>query len=84
MRVNFYYAKLSKPGQSLSALIDLVYSATSPYDREYMDRNKVIFIERYANISGSTEVDFTQRSKDGPGYSQRGRITADFSIPPEA
>ena len=41
-------------------------------------------MERYAKRDGAIEIDFTQRSKDGPGYSQKDKITQDFKIPSES
>lgn len=82
MRVNYFYVKLSNTTANLS---DLIYSIYSKYgDYEYIDGKKIVFMERCARRDGAIEIDYTQRTKDGPGYSTKGAITQDFDLPPNA
>ena len=84
MRIHFYRAEIRDGSQDISHVLDRINTLT-PADRERTIYGKDVFLERCAQRDTTYEMEFTQRrTRNGPGYSERGKPTSDFDLAPNA
>ena len=84
MKIHFYQAEITDSPDAMSDVLDRIHKL-SLEDRERDVKGKTVFLEKDDNQGGLYEMDFTQRRiQNGPGYSKKGKETADFDLEADA
>lgn len=84
MKIHFYQTEITDSHDTMSDVLDKIY-LLSLEDRERDINGKTVFLERNDKQGGLYEMDFTQRRiQNGPGYSKKGKETADFELEDDA
>ena len=84
MKIHFYQTEITDSPDAMSDVLDRIHKL-SLEKRERDINRKTVFLERSNNQGENYEMDFTQRRiQNGPGYSKKGKETADFDLEDDA
>ena len=80
MKIHYFQIEIQGSPVGVADLLDDIRSRPLG-QRERRIQEKDVFLERCSKVSGSYEMEFTQRrTQNGPGHSQPGKQTTDFPL----